>query len=69
MEVVPAASSSQACRTAQHHAEENSWEVQLTQPPVIPPEVAQAAAQDLGRDLGIDDFEPSDPVDPAVPVV
>ncbi|CAN8243557.1 unnamed protein product [Cochlearia groenlandica] len=40
--------------------------VKPTQQPVVPPEVA--AAQDLGHDLGIDDFESSDlvyPVDPA----
>ncbi|CAN8289468.1 unnamed protein product [Cochlearia groenlandica] len=100
MEIVPAASSSQALRTAQDHAEENvrlgqeieeqdhryqnitdffsiiamespnlarmmqSRGFQAFQPPVIPPKVAEAAGQDLKRDLGIDDFKSSDPADP-----
>ncbi|CAN8243640.1 unnamed protein product [Cochlearia groenlandica] len=38
-----------------------SWGVQLTQPPVIPPNVAEAATHELRRDLGIDDFELCDP--------
>ncbi|CAN8323925.1 unnamed protein product [Cochlearia groenlandica] len=43
--------------------------VLLNQPPVIPPEVAEAAAQDLGRDLEIDDFvvDPATLADPADP--